>query len=180
MMTLAACGGNDSATTIAVSADGTEAAAVIRYVDLDTISAKYNLSVELNEALLTQYNSLDEARRRKATELQNLANDIEYKYKNNVYLSQQKFDEDQQKLANKQREAQNYLTDLEREFTETQEQYRTQVLDSVVNYLKVLAEANGYDMILNKAAAGYIAPKYDVTESVIEELNKRHTKVEKQ
>ena len=43
----------------------------------------------------------------------------------------------------------------------------------------ILAKQKGYDMVLRKSATLYIDPKYDVTQDVIEGLNKRYNKVAK-
>ena len=51
--------------------------------------------------------------------------------------------------------------------------------DSIHNFLSDYAKKNNYDMILFKSATGYINPSFEVTDEVIEGLNKRYTKVAK-
>ena len=51
------------------------------------------------------------------------------------------------------------------------------MLDSIDNFLKDYAKKKGFDMVLRKSATLYIDEKYDVTEEVIEGLNKRYNKV---
>ena len=40
-----------------------------------------------------------------------------------------------------------------------------------------ISKAKGFDIVLRKSAALYIDPKYDITNEVIEGLNKRYNKV---
>ena len=104
---------------------------------------------------------------------------IQSKYQNNGYLTQESFNADQAKLQQMQVDAQNYLSKLQRDAQNEMQQYNIQLNDSIESFIKYYAKQNGYDMILYKASSVYVDPKYDVTNDVVEGLNKRYTKVEK-
>ena len=152
---------------------------VIRYVDEDSIMANYNLAKDINEAMLRKQNQFDAAQAQRSNEINKFANSMQQKYKNNGYLSEESFNADQATLAKKQRDAENYLGNLQQNMQNELSQSQQQLLDSIDNFMKVYAKQKGYDMVIRKSATLYIDPKYDVTDDVIAGLNKRYTKVEK-
>lgn len=151
----------------------------IRYVDEDSIMANYNLAKDFNEAMLRRQNQLDAAQQQRGNEINKFGTAMEQKYKNNGYLTEESLRADQAKLQKMQSDAQSYLGNLQQSIATELEQSRTQVLDSINNFMKEYAKKKGYDMILRKSATIYIDSKYDVTDDVIEGLNKRYVKVEK-
>ncbi|MGM9802825.1 MAG: OmpH family outer membrane protein [Muribaculaceae bacterium] len=151
----------------------------IRYIDEDSLLTKYNLAKDLSESNLKLSNQLDAAQQQRATEINKFAGEIQRKYKNNGYLTEESFNVDQQKLNKMQADAQNYLARLQRDIENQVVQNNIQLNDSVNNYLKIYAKEKGFDMILRKSAAFFIGEKYNVTDEVVEALNKRYTKVEK-
>ena len=56
-------------------------------------------------------------------------------------------------------------------------QSQAQLLDSIDNYMKIYAKEKGYDMVIRKSATLYVDERFDVTDEVIEGLNKRYNKV---
>lgn len=151
----------------------------IRYVDEDSIMANYNLAKDINEAMLRKQNQFDAAQAQRSNEINKFAGSMEQKYKNNGYLNEESFNADQATLAKKQREAENYLGNLQQTMQNELSQSQQQLLDSIDNYMKDYAKEKGIDMVIRKSATLFIDPKYDVTAEVIAGLNKRYTKVEK-
>lgn len=151
----------------------------IRYIDEDSLLSKYNLAKDLSESNLKLSNQYDAAQQQRATEINKFAGEVQRKYKNNGYLTEESFNVDQQKLNKMQSDAQNYLGRLQRDIENQVVQNNIQLNDSVNNYLKQFAKEKGYDMIIRKSAAFYVNEKYNVTDEVVEALNKRYTKVEK-
>ena len=162
----------------AATADKAATAAVnIRYIDADSIAAHYNLAKDFKEAQLRQINKIDNAQRTRTSELQKLGNQIQQKINNNGYLSQESFQSDQETFNKKQTEAQNYLASLQREAEQEMIQQQIQLTDSIEAFIKDYNRKKGYDAILYKAAGVYFNPALDITNEVIDGLNKRYNKV---
>ena len=101
----ASCNKSTEGTNAAAPADnaaGNPAAAVIRYIDGDTLMAKYNLAIDINEAMLRRSNQLDNEQMKRGNEINRLGNEIQNKYKNNGYLTEESFNADQNRLAKMQ------------------------------------------------------------------------------
>ena len=102
---------------------------VIRYIDEDSLLAQYNLAKDINEAMLRRSNQFDNEQQRRARDIQKLASDIESKYKNNGYLTQESFNADQNKLAKMQSDAENYMARLQRDIQNEMVQNQIQLND---------------------------------------------------
>ena len=151
----------------------------IRYVDDDSIMANYNLAKDINEAMLRKQNQYDAAQQQRSNDINKFADQMQTKYKNNGYLTEESFNADQATLAKKQREAESYLGNLQQNMQNELSQSQQQLIDSIDNFMKDYAKQKGYDMIIRKSATLFIDPKYDVTNDVVEGLNKRYNKVAK-
>ena len=164
----------------AASADtSTTGRMIIRYIDGDSLMANYNLAKEISEAMLRRSNQIDNEQQKRGAEITRFGNEIQNKYQNNGYLTQESFNADQAKLQQMQIDAQNYLAKLQRDAQNEMQQYNMQLNDSVENFINEDARQKGFDMIIYKASGVYMDAKYDVTDDVVNGLNKRYTKVEK-
>ena len=152
---------------------------IIRYIDGDSLMANYNLAKEISEAMLRRSNQIDNEQQKRGAEITRFGNEIQNKYQNNGYLTQESFNADQAKLQQMQIDAQNYLAKLQRDAQNEMQQYNMQLNDSVENFINEYARQKGFDMIIYKASGVYMDAKYDVTDDVVNGLNKRYTKVEK-
>ena len=149
----------------------------IRYIDEDSIMANYNLAKDINEAMLRRQNQFDAAQKQRGNEISKFGNAMQQKYQNNQYLTEEAFNADQAKLQKMQADAENYLANLQQSIQNELNQSQIQLLDSIDNFMKDYAKKKGFDMVLRKSATLFIDEKYDVTEEVIEGLNKRYNKV---
>lgn len=149
----------------------------IRYVDEDSIMSNYILAKEINEAMLRKQNQYDAASQQRGNELNKFANSMQQKYKNNGYLTEESFNADQAKLQKMQTDAENYLGGMQQRMQNELAQSQAQLLDSIDNYMKIYAKEKGYDMVIRKSATLYVDERFDVTDEVIEGLNKRYNKV---
>ena len=149
----------------------------IRYIDEDSIMANYNLAKDINEAMLRRQNQFDAAQKQRGNEISKFGNAMQQKYQNNQYLTEEAFNADQAKLQKMQADAENYLAGLQQSIQNELNQSQIQLLDSIDNFMKDYAKKKGFDMVLRKSATLFIDEKYDVTNEVIEGLNKRYNKV---
>ena len=176
MMSAASC--NDKP---AAEAPKSESAPVenlkIRYIDEDSIMANYNLAKDINEAMLRRQNQFDAAQKQRYNEISKFSAAMQQKYQNNQYLTEEAFNADQAKLQKMQADAENYLGNLQQSIQNELNQSQIQLLDSIDNFMKEYAKKKGFDMVLRKNATLYIDEKYDVTNEVVEGLNKRYNKV---
>ena len=178
VMVMAAASCNDKPAEAPKPAEGAAIETLkIRYIDEDSIMANYNLAKDINEAMLRRQNQYDAAQKQRASDINKFGNAMQQKYQNNQYLTEEAFNADQAKLQKMQADAENYLAGLQQSIANELNQSQIQLLDSIDNFMKEYAKKKGFDMVLRKSATLYIDEKYDVTEEVIDGLNKRYNKV---
>lgn len=178
VMLMAATSCNEKPTEAPKAANGTAPENLkIRYIDEDSIMANYNLAKDINEAMLRRQNQFDAAQKQRSNEISKFGNAMQQKYQNNQYLTEEAINADQAKLQKMQADAENYLANLQQSIQNELNQSQIQLLDSIDNFMKDYAKKKGFDMVLRKSATLFIDEKYDVTEEVIEGLNKRYNKV---
>ncbi|MBR1934837.1 MAG: OmpH family outer membrane protein [Muribaculaceae bacterium] len=179
VLAIAACNNEKTPKAAAPSSASSNAkpGLVIRYIDEDSVIEKYNLAKDFQESMLRRQNELDQTTKKKSDQITNFGASMEQKYKNNQYLSQDAFNADQNKLQQMQANAQNELGQMQQSLQKEFEQNSKELQDSITTFLNSYAKEMGFDVILRKSSTLYIDPQYDITDDVIEQLNKRYTKV---
>lgn len=111
--------------------------------------------------------------------------DMEDKYKNDLQYYQSKIDKDQadlkklqdskaatdvlqKKYQDIQTKAQEYMTALQNEYTAKTNALLTEIKTKITEY----AQTNGYDLVLFEQSVVYASKNVDITESVINLVNK--------
>ena len=150
-----------------------------RYVDLDTILAKYNLAKDYTEEMIRMQNNAESQLKQKENSLQSFANQVQNKMQNNGYLTEESYQQDGQKFTNMQNEYQRSAATLQNNIATAAAQAQKTVNDSITVFIEEYNKTRGYDAIFFKAAALLINPELDITEEVVEGLNARYNKVKK-
>lgn len=150
-----------------------------RYVDLDTVLSKYNLAIDYNEEMLRMQTNLENKGKSHESKLQSQAAAMQRKMQNNGYLTEESYKQDQQILNNMQASAQQDMAKLQSNMETAAMAAQKAINDSIEAFIKDYNKKRGYDAILFKAATLYINPALDITDEVVEGLNKKYNKKEK-
>jgi Skp family chaperone for outer membrane proteins len=102
------------------------------------------------------------------------AEEVQNKYQEGRYLSQASFESDQAALQKMQQDASSRFESRQVEFMTQLADMQKQIQDSIDSVVKHICEAKGYDAILNSAAGLYFNPALDITDEVVNELNRRY------
>lgn len=149
----------------------------IRYIDMDSIMARYNFALDVQESNIRSYSKLQNAGQIREAEINKLAQQIDEKMRNNGYLSEESYNADVASLNKKHQDAQNYLANLQRQTEQEMAAQQQELQDSIDSFIRDYNATRGYDAILYKAAGVYFNPYLDITEDVIAGLNARYNKV---
>lgn len=180
--TLASCNDSKQDTKPAVKTDKVAAKDNLpnyRYVDLDTVLAKYALAKDYNEEMMRMQSSMESTMRTHEKRLQSQAAVMQNKMNNNGYLTRESYEQDQSSLNSMQAEAQKQAATLQSNFEQQALQAQKNVNDSINAFIEEYNKSRGYDAIFFKAATLYINPALDVTDEVVEGLNARYNKLKK-
>lgn len=146
-----------------------------RYVDSDTLLSQYNLAKDYQEEILRMQQNIENTQRQRANAIQNFANQIQQKGQNNQY-TEATYQADMNKLAQMQRAAEEEIAKMQMNATNQAAQLQKTINDSIESYVERYNASHGYDAILMKAATLYINPNMDITDEIVEGLNRSYNK----
>ncbi len=177
--TLTSCGSKDAAPVSGAPVAAADSGSLnIRFIDLDSVSANYNLVKDYQEVSLRTMSKLDNAQRTKQAELQKRAAEIENKMKNHGYISEATYNADVQKFQQQQRDAEIYLGNLQQQAQQEALDQSRALNDSLNSFIAEYVKTHAYDAILYKAAGAYFNPALDITNEIVAGLNARYKKPE--
>jgi len=143
------------------------------YIDSQKILDQYKPYQEA----LREFNRFEEELGREVSKRQNELVQMQETYERQaLLLSDRRKQEEQQNIVKKQQELQRFVqeaTDPERgRLAQKTAELSEPIVMKVNEVIKVVAEGSGYDFVLNTAALAYAKEAHDLTEKVLEALNK--------
>ena len=149
----------------------------IAYVEVDSIMSQYTFCKEYSLILQKKSNNARNTLNQKGQQLQAAAANFEQKLQNNGFASRaeaaiQRQQQDLQELQNR----------LGSELDAETAKFNTALRDSLQNFLKMYNKDKKFDLILSKAGDNilYAEKRHDITQEVINGLNKRYKSTIKQ
>lgn len=173
--------GSKNATATAVPTPG--AMPNYRFINFDSLCAKYNLAIDFTEQMMRLQNNYDSEVKRQSSSISSKEQSLQKKYESlansRVPLpsEQEAFEKEMQIYQNMQVQAQQSVTKLQLEIEKTAAENLNTIMDSVQRFLGSYAPAHGYDAVLFSSNAPYYNPALDVTDEVVEGLNARYNKI---
>lgn len=165
----------DENQTVESSTD-TQSELRIAYVEVDSIMTQFDYakekSKELEKKSLNARNTLSQ----KGNQFQTAANNFQQKLQNNGFTSREQAESAQAALQRQQNDLAALQSRLENELASEQQKFLQSLQDSLNNFLEIYNKEKKYDIIINKSAILYAGKKFDITNDVINGLNKRYKK----
>lgn len=146
----------------------------VRYIDENRLFQQYIVAQQYLQLQNKLKNDYQQAEKKKHDQIETFYNQVQNKYKNNVYKTQKAFEADQKKLEQMQNNAQKDMDDMKKRMEQQLNQEQMKLANEIDLFLADFTIRKGYDAILRKESAMFINPKWDVTNEVIEGLNARY------
>lgn len=169
---------NKSSETPAMVAENSETMP-IAYLNVDSLLVNYTFAQEANEKLMKKQ---EDARLKMNTKLRTFQNevaDFQRKLENNAFLSRERAEKEQQRLAKKEQELQELEAKLTQDIMLENQKLNMQLADSLNTFLKIFNADGRYHVILSNSAKDNVlmaSEQYDITSEVIEGMNARYKK----
>ena len=148
----------------------------IAYVEVDSLMTQFDFAKEKSQELERKSINARNTLTQKGNQLQAAANNFQQKLQNNGFTSREQAEGVQQALQRQQTDLAALQSRLENELANEQAKFLQALQDSLNNFLEVYNKDKKYDMIVNKSAILFADKKYDITQDVINGLNKRYKK----
>ena len=153
----------------------------IAYVEIDTLLAKYNYCVDLNEAMVKKSENVRLTLNQKAKDLDRQKQEFQTKVQNNAYLTQERAQQEYNRIA-KLEQVQTRLFCEKAELMSENEKNSLQLRDSINAFLKEYNKTKGYSMIISNTGFDnllYADSIYNITREILDGLNARYSSPKK-
>ena len=151
----------------------------VAYLNVDSLLANYVFAQEVSEKLMKKQ---EDARLKMNTKLRTFQNevaDFQRKLENNAFLSRERAEKEQQRLAKKEQELQELEAKLTQDIMLENQKLNMQLADSLNTFLGIFNSDGRYHIILSNNAKDNVlmaSEQYDITSEVIEGMNARYSK----
>ena len=148
----------------------------IAYVEVDSLMTQYDFAKDYSVTLQKKSNNARNTLTTKGNALQAAVNNFQQKLNNNGFTSREQAASQQAAIERQQRDLQELQARLENELASETAKFNEALRDSLQNFLKAYNADKHYDLILSKAGDNILMAnqKFDITNDVINGLNKRY------
>lgn len=167
--------GKKPASAETTSLDPTEVIPVA-YLNVDSLLTNYTFALEASDKLMSKQEDARVKMNTKLRTFQNEVADFQRKLENNAFLSRERAEKEQQRLAKKEQELQELEAKLTQDIMMENQKLNLQLADSLNNFLKEFNADGRFHIILSNSAKDNVLmanEQYDITEEVINGLNAR-------
>lgn len=154
----------------------------IAFVEVDTLLAKYNFCIDLNGAMVKKSENVRLTLNQKAAELEKQKREFQTKYENNAYLSQERAQQEYNRIAKQEQDLQALSNKLQSELMSENEKNSLQLRDSINAFLKEYNKDKKYSMIFSNTGFDnllYADDVYNITQEILDGLNARYSSPKK-
>lgn len=161
----------------AASGDGLK----IAYVEVDSLMTQYDFAKDYSVTLQKKSNNARNTLTQKGNALQAAVNNFQQKLNNNGFQSREQAASVQNAIQRQQNDLQELQARLENELATETAKFNEALRDSLQNFLKAYNADKKFDLILSKAGDNILlgSAKLDITQDVINGLNKRYKPAQK-
>ena len=148
----------------------------IAYVEVDSLMTQYEFCKEFTLILQKESTNARNTLNQKGQALQNAAANFQQKLQNNGFTSREQAESQQAAIQRQQQSLQELQARLENELANHTNKYNEGLRDSLKHFLDAYNKDKKYDLILTKQGDNilYAAKRFDITNDVINGLNKRY------
>lgn len=148
----------------------------IAYVEVDSIMTQYKFCKEYSLILEKKSNNAQNTLAAKSKQLQAAAANFQQKMQNNGFSSREEAQRVQAAIQRQDQDLQTLQARLQNELAAETQKFNQALHDSLQNFLKSYNKDKNYDLIISKSGDNilYAAKSHDITNDVINGLNKRY------
>ncbi len=154
----------------------------VAIVKTDSLIISYEYAKELSAKMMNQEEASRADFNSKVKIFQQDAAEFQRKVQNNGFLSVERANQEQERLAKAERALQELNQRLSNELMRSQEETNAMLRDSIFAYMKDFGADKPYKLILSNRMGDnvlYNVPSVDITSEVLKGLNERYAKLKK-
>jgi outer membrane protein len=146
----------------------------IAYVKADSLIVNYDLAQFLHEEFVKKQEAFTSEYSAKRSAFEREAAEFQQKVQRGGFLTEQRAVQERDRLVSKEQEITKLDQELSAKLAEIQQANQKQLIDSLINYLKVFNADMKYDYILNSADILIGPESKNITKEVLNKMNVRY------
>jgi outer membrane protein len=153
----------------------------IAYIDVDSLLLKYQYSIDLQEQITRKYENMHANLTVKLRNFQSEIADFQRKADTGSFASMERAKSEEQRLTKKRDDLQQFEASQTKELQEEAERLNEEMHKTIISQLKDFNQAKGFHVIFGKLGDNifYADKVYNITNEVVEFLNKNYTSPQK-
>ena len=148
----------------------------IAFIEIDTLTAQYEFAKQTTLELEKKGTNARNTIQSKTQQLEKNVAAFQQKLQSNGFTSREQAENAQAALQRDQNNLMALQQRLESELANEQQKFLQAFQDSLDSFLKDYNADKKFDLILNKAAILHAGKRFDITEDVVNGMNKRYKK----
>ena len=155
---------------------GVTSGMTIAFIEIDSLTSQYEFAKQTTLELEKKSTNARNTIQSKTQQLEKNVAAFQQKLQSNGFTSREQAENAQAALQREQNNIMALQQRLEAELASEQQKFLEAFQDSLDNFLKDYNADKKYDLILNKAAVLHAGRKFDITEEVVNGMNRRYKK----
>ncbi|OAV73212.1 Outer membrane protein [Bacteroidales bacterium Barb6] len=150
----------------------------IAYINVDSLLENYNYAQDLFSIHMRSQENAQLNLSEKMRDLEQDANEFQRKVANNVFLSRERAQQEEQRILRKQQDVEDLRNRTANDLMQEQERLNRALRDTIVSQLKVYNIDKRFHFIMSNTSGDNILlseEAYNITDEVIELLNKNYS-----
>lgn len=147
----------------------------IAYVNTDSVLVNYQLALELNQEFIKKQQEYNTDFGKKRSDFEKKAVAFQEKVRSGGFLTQERAVKEQEKLMGQEEEIKRLDYELSNKLSEMEAAINKQLVDSIVNYIKIYNEEHNYTYILSNSGNIIVGDQhFNISKDILEGLNARY------
>jgi outer membrane protein len=148
----------------------------LAYIKVDSLVVNYDFAQEMHDGFTKQQESYTKEYSEKRSRFESQAADFQEKVQRGGFLTQERAMQERDRLVTEEQQIGKLDQELSTKLAKIQSDNNKQLLDSVMNYLKVFNKDKEYNYIFDAAGVLIGDDSHNITKEVLVGLNARYSK----
>ena len=169
-------GKSDGSGKAGANIDGSSSGLKIAFIKIDSLVVNYDFAQEMHDGFTKQQESYTKEYSEKRSRFESQAQTFQEKVQRGGFLSQETAMQERDRLMGEEQQIAKLDQELSAKLAQIQSDNNKQLLDSIMNYLKIFNKDKEYNYIFNAADVLIGDESHNITKEILVGLNSRYSK----
>lgn len=155
---------------------GSSSGLMIAYIKIDSLVVNYDLAQEIHEGFAKQQDAFTKEYGDKRSTFESAAMAFQEKVQRGGFLTQDRAIQERDRLAGEEQQISKLDQELSAKLAQLQADNNKQLLDSIMNYLKIYNKDKKYNYIFNASEILIGDEAHNITKEILTAMNSRYSK----